>query len=302
MKGIQKTLYGTGLLLLLSGISACKVSDDALAAAQQTTSTSAALSAYYGAVSDTLIDTVALNELNQSIFGIPFEAADREQIEQARAEINRRRDLATALATLSSSLNALTGFNASANIAASATSLGHEMVSVKALPKGSPVPDGLGSAGTFILQIVQQHEEKKAAKAMDSTLAALVELFGREQPVYDSLARQRIFLSKAVASALIKRQAVDPTPMLQPALQPFGLVSLPPDAKLQTTLRDLADARLTSSSEVAGDRAADASTAMLTALQEMSSRIHLLATEKPMAIRGNPFSLKIVESWAASMI
>jgi hypothetical protein len=45
---------------------------------------------------------------------------------------------------------------------------------------------------------------------------------------------------------------------------------------------------------------------MLDALREMSSRVHLLATEKPMPIRGDPFSLKLVEdwvqSWAASFI
>ena len=45
---------------------------------------------------------------------------------------------------------------------------------------------------------------------------------------------------------------------------------------------------------------------MLDALREMSSRVHLLATEKPMPIREAPFSLKLVEdwvqSWAASLI
>jgi hypothetical protein len=36
---------------------------------------------------------------------------------------------------------------------------------------------------------------------------------------------------------------------------------------------------------------------MLDALREMSSRVHLLATEKPMSIREAPFSIKLVEDW-----
>jgi hypothetical protein len=176
------------------------------------------------------------------------------------------------------------------------------MVSIKALPKGSPVPEALGKAGDFLIQIVQQHEEKKAAQAMDGTLAALVDLFAKEKPIYDSLDRQHIFLAKIVAASLIKRQFVDPTPMLRPALKPFGLSAATSDEHLQSTLRTLAENRLDTSAEAANKREADASTAMLAALQEMSSRIHLLATEKPMPIRGNPFSLKVVESWAASVI
>jgi len=41
---------------------------------------------------------------------------------------------------------------------------------------------------------------------------------------------------------------------------------------------------------------------MLDALREMSSRVHLLATEKPMAIREAPFSLKTVEDWVESWV
>jgi len=302
VKTTRQFLYSAGVLLLLSCVFACKVSDDAVAAAQQMTATSAQLSTYYGAISDSLTDTISLNELNLSLFGVPFGDADRQQIEQARAEILKRKDLAQSLARLSSSMSALTSSKASSDVATAATALGNQIVSIKALPNGSPVPAALGKAGDFLIQIVQQHEEKKAAQAMDATLAALVDLFAKEKPVYDSLARQHIFLAKTVANSLIKRQVVDPTPMLQPALKPFSLSAVTPDEHLKSTLRTLAENRLDTSAEDVNKREADASTAMLTTLQEMGSRVHLLATEKRMPFRGNPFSLKVVESWAASVI
>lgn len=302
MKKARRFLYGAGMLLLLSCVFACKVSDDAAAASQQMTSTSAGLSTYYGAVADSLTDTISLNELNLSLFGVPFDDSDRKQIEQARAEILRRKELAQSLASLSSSMSVLTNSKAPSDVETSATSLGKEMVNIKALPSGSPVPEALGKAGNFLIEMVQQHEEKKAAKAMDGALSALGDLFAKEKAVYDSLARQHIFLAKTVATSLIKHQVVDPTPMLQPALKPFNLTSVTPDEHLQSTLLKLAESRLGTSAEDGNQREADASAAMLKALQEMSSRVHLLATEKPMPFRGNPFSLKVVESWAASVI
>lgn len=299
---MRRFLSSVGMLLLVCSVFACKVADDAVAAAQQMTATSAALSAYYGAMAESLTQTVALNELNFTLFGVPFEDADRKQIEEVRAEMLKRKDIAQALGRLSSSMTALTKSKASSEVSTAATALGNEMVNIKALQKGSSVPAGLGKAGDFLIQIVQQHEEKKAAQAMDGTLAALAELFAKEKPAYDSLDRVHIFLAKTVAASLIKRQFVDPAPMLQPALKPFGLSPAPPDEHLQSLLRTLAENRLETSAEEANKREVDASTAMLKALQEMSSRVHLLATEKPMPLRGNPFSLKVVESWAASVI
>jgi hypothetical protein len=90
--------------------------------------------------------------------------------------------------------------------------------------------------------------------------------------------------------------------MLSSALKPFNLAPLPADTELGVTLRSLALSRLQTSADYATQSEINASSAMLAALQEMSSRVHLLATEKPMPLRGNPFSLKIVESWVASAI
>jgi hypothetical protein len=286
--------------LLFSCLFACKVSDDAIAAAQQMTTTAADLSAYYTSLTESLSNTIALNELDASFSKVPFEDHSRQLIEDTLSEISKRKEAAQALARLAASMSGLSGSTVSSDVATAASALGNELVHVKALPGGSPVPDALGKAGSLLLQFIQQRKEKEAARAMDQTLAALVSLFEKEKATYDSIFRIHIFLATQVAKDLIDRQAVDPSPMLVPALKPFDLTVLPLDAKLRDTLHALELSRLQSSAEDASQRETKASSAMLAALQEMSSRVHLLATEKPMRMRANPFSLKIVESWVAS--
>jgi len=160
----------------------------------------------------------------------------------------------------------LSGSTAPADVQTAATSLGNELVSVKALPGGSPVPDALGEAGNLLLQLIQQRKEKGAAQAMDQTLAAMVALFEKEKPAYDSIARTHLFQASQVAADLISRKAVDPTSMLTPALKPFGLVALQPDPQLQETLRQLELTRLQSTARDSTQHELEASAAMLPAL------------------------------------
>lgn len=302
MRTLSKVFCRALLLLFLGALFACKVADDARAAAQQMTSTAADLSGYYGSLADTVSNTIALNELDASFSKVPFEANSKQILQETLLEIGKRRRAAQSLSRLAASMTALTGESISSDVASAASDLGNELVRVKALPQGSPIPDALGKAGNYLLQGIQQHKEKEAARAMDQTLAALASLFEKEKPAYDSISRNHIFLAKQVSQDLINRQAVDPSPMLVPALRPFNLTALPVDSQNRDTLRTLALSRLEARAEDASQSAMDASAAMLAALLEMSSRVHLLATEKPMPLRGNPFSLKTVESWVASAI
>jgi hypothetical protein len=141
---------------------------------------------------------------------------------------------------------------------------------------------------------------------MDETLQALGDLFEKEKPTYDSIARTHVRQASQVAKDLINANAVDFRPMLTPPLKPFSLTALPPGPTLQTQLKSLALSRLDTATDTAARKEERASAAMLDALREMSSRVHLLATEKPMPLREAPFSLKLVEdwvqSWAAALI
>ena len=109
-----------------------------------------------------------------------------------------------------------------------------------------------------------------------------------------------------VTQDLIEANAVDPSPKLAPALKPYGLTAMPPSVALQNTLKTLALSRLQTSAAAATRSEEQASAAMLEALHEMNLRVDLLASEKPMPLRGAPWSLKHVEdwvqSWSASLI
>ncbi len=302
MKRYRKASWVGTMLLSAVLFSGCKVSDDAIAASQQMTATAAELNTYYGALADTVTNTISLYELDGAISGIPFTSEDRRLPEETRAELLKRKELALNLAALASAMATLTNSKAPADVQTAATALGNELINVKALPGSSPVPDAVGKAGNFLLEIIKEHEEKKAARAMDETLAAIGNLFEKEKPTYDSIARTHIKQAGQVAQELTEKRGVDPTPMLSPALKPFDLTPLPPSRELQTALQGLAKARLQSAIDRGAQREEAASDAMLAALREMSHRVHLLAEEKRMPIRGNPFSLEIVQSWAASAI
>lgn len=297
----RRIVSGALVASLLFSVSACRLSDDAIAASQQMTATAAGLTSYYAALDGEVGDTIALFELDGAISGIPFSAEDRKLPETTRAEIKKRKELAATLGTLAGSMQALSDPKMSGVAATSATKLGQGLVAVKALPGGSPIPDALGKAAGVLLSVVQQHDEKKAARAMDDTLQALSEFFEKEKPAYDSITRTYVRQAGQVAKDLITANALDTTPMLSPALRPFGLTALSPSPALQEKLKTLAVARLDGQTADAVHRAEAASVAMLDALQEMSARVHQLATEKMMRLRGNPFSLELVESWAESL-
>lgn len=286
--------------VLFCGLSACKVSDDAIAASEQMTSAASTLNDFYARLADSVTDTIALYELDGALSGIPYGDNDRKLQETTIEELENRRHMAAALAKLAASMAALTKNSSASDVDASATALGNELVSIKALPGGSPIPDILGKAGNLLMQIAQQHEEKKAARAMDETLQAVGDLFEKEKPTYDSLARTHVRQASQVAKDLINANAVDFGPMLSPPLKPFSLTALPPSPTLQAQLKSLALSRLDTATDTAARKEERASAAMLDALREMSSRVHLLATEKPMPLREAPFSLKLVEDWVQS--
>lgn len=289
------------LVLAVLGLSSCKVSDDAIAASQQMTATAECLRDYYAALERSVTDTIALFELDSAISGIPYGDNDRKLQETTLAELRQREAMAEELAELAASMTALSNPKMAGSTADSATKLGKELASVKALPSGSPVPDALGKAGNFLIQIAQQHEEKKAAKAMDDTLSAVAALFAQEKNAYDTMADTHDRQASQVAMDIMDKNGVDPTPMLSPALKPFGLTATPPSAALQASLKQLAKDRLKGQTAQATRREEAASAAMVDSLNEMSKRVHALATDNKMPVRGEPTSLKQVKEWVESL-
>jgi ribosomal protein S12 methylthiotransferase accessory factor YcaO len=263
---------------------------------------------YYSVLVQIVADDILLGDLQNSLLPhgdvLPFPDANRALLNATSSELQKRADLAKTLQELSSAFSGLTGSTASTDISNAASKLGTELISLKALPPtaGAPIsiPSAIGDAGKLVASLIQQHEEKKAAAALDATLNGLKELVSQESDVYDSLNQTYLTKAASLGNYCIDKNLVDVASVLAPALQPFSLTArLPSDAN-SLPLKAAAKTRVDETTKVLVAAHQKASAAMLQALTEMSTRIHELATSGRMPSRGTPVTLKTVESWISS--
>ena len=239
----------TVLLVLLCPLYllSCRTSDDAKAAAQQLATTSNDLANYYSALSTIVSTDVDLNELQNALEGVPFADSDRALLTDTSAELQKRADVAKALQGLSAAFTNLTGSTAPADVSDAASKLSTELTSLKAIPQaGSPIPlpSAIADAAKLVVTLVQEHEERKAAPAMDATLSALRTLFSQEQPAYDSLNKVSATLAGSLARYCIDQNLVSDASVLGPALQPFNLTASLPSGGNSASLNAVAKTRV----------------------------------------------------------
>jgi hypothetical protein len=294
---------GRCLLFLLCSIFlfSCKTSDDANAAAKQLATTSADLVNYYGTLSKIAAADIALSELQKNLLHVPFEKEDRTQMSTLSSELQKRANVAQALQGLSTAFSNLTGSTAPTDVSNAASKLGTELQTLNALPqlKGAPIPlpTLIGDAAGAIVTLIRNHEERKAAPAMDKTVSALKELFTKEEKAYDSLNNSYDDVAKALAQYCIDKNLLDETSVLGPALQPFGLKAHISSTTDTTLLKKAATTQLQETLNSLNDAHHSASVAMLQGITDMGTRIHQLATEGHMPSRGTPITLTTVENW-----
>jgi hypothetical protein len=289
------------LLLVFFAVGGCKTQDDAVAAAEQMTSTAKSLAKYYAAIEDAVESTRKLGEIQKVMYGTKMDDAYLAELKDTQAELEKRTDMAKSLGKLAGEFTKLTGAKTSTDAATAAESLGGAMDSLKALPNGPPMADIFSTAAHEIVGAVQQRKEREAAAAMDKTLAAVQVLFANEKPVYESLYRNELVLASSIAKELIKKNQVDTSGLLASAMQPFGLTPDVKDATLIASLNEYAAVEVESERMAKADAQAKATDAMDKALQEMSKRVHELATSKVINPRGDPPTLKDVEKWLLTL-
>ncbi len=228
------TLAAFACVLLLSS---CKTASDAAAAAKQLTGTAHDLSTYYQDLSKQMDDTIVLNEMQQAVFGVPLGDSDRTELLDIKKEIGKRAAMADSLSKLASAYGDLAGSKASSDAATAASKLGTELTSCKAFPKGSPLPDIMSEAAKLVVEFAETQQLKTGAKAIQQTVSAVDQLFDREKPYYESLAKTRIVLAQSLAKRLVDQDQVDLNAVIQPALKPFNLApklrsgAVPPEYK-----------------------------------------------------------------------
>jgi hypothetical protein len=315
--GITRCRRALPLLFLLFAVSGCKTSDDGKAASGQMAKASKDLSAYYATLDEALTNTDTIEKLQQAIDGTPYSAQDAERLKALHEEISKRAAMAKAMSDLSDAFAKYTGSTGAQDISDAASNLGTELVAIKALPKGPPIPQALDAAGRAIAELVQTHKEREMAVAMASTLAGVEELFSKEKPLYEQVYEESLKPAAIVAREMVERGYVDKGSLLDAAMQPFGLqarivgdvapqqeqITAAPDADACDTkdtpcrMRAFAIAEIKHKEATLVEGQSKASDAMEQALTEMTKRMHQLATEKTMSIRTAPPSLDSLEQW-----
>jgi len=297
----QRHCILNGLLLAILALAvSCKTSDDAKALATQMTSTAKSLSDYYSALADVVDDHAELERLQQATIGVPLDQQEQAQLQDVKKELQQRADAAKALDQLAQAFTGLTGSKAPSDVSESATELGTALSSVQNLPGAADAADALPSAGQILTQFAQEHDERKMAKSMDPTMAALSKMFSQEKSTYESIERTYIGLAQSIAFDLVKKNEVDPGSLMEPALKPFDLTSRIPTENLPQGLTDYAREQIKDKGEADIAAHAKASDTMDKTLQEMSKRTHELATTGSMSQRGLPFTLDNINAWTKS--
>jgi hypothetical protein len=282
-------------LVLLAG---CNTSQDASAAATQMSATAKSLCDYYASVGKILSDTDRIYSLNEALYDKPYSAQSRQELKTTQSELARRVALASDLSTLAGSFAKLTGSTAPADVAAAGTKLEAEADSLASYTASTAEQNAIKSALQLLVAAVKAHKEREAAQAMDALASGLSALFDKEAPSWKSVDDVYVQLAATLAGQLVAENAVDDSALLKPALDPFELTPSTPSPQLTAKLTPLAKQQI-STQQAALQSGFDKATGdMSTSLQEMSKRIHLVATGKPMAFRIPPLTLDNVEKWA----
>jgi hypothetical protein len=288
-----------GCLALVVG---CKTSEDAAAAATQMSATAKSLSDYYSALSVILSGTDQIYSLNEELYSKPYSAESRQGLNTTQAELAKRIAIAADLSALAGSFAKLTSSTAPADVAAAGNKLEGEVDNLASIKVSSGEQNAIKSALQLFVTAVQEHKEHEAAQAMDSLASSLSALFDKEAPSWKSVYDVYVQLGTTLAGNLADQNAVNNSAILKPVLDPFGLMPSAPAPDLSTKLAPLVKKQILARQTALVDSYGNATEAMSKSLQEMSQRIHLVATDKAMAFRAPPVTVATVEQWATQVL
>lgn len=232
-----------GLLL------ACKTTSEATSAAAKLASTSQQLSDYYTDLSNQVDDTVALNQLQSAMLGVPFDDSDRQRLSTTKEELGKRAAMAKALGTLASAYSALAGSKSGTDIGNAASDLAKQCSTIQKLPGGSAIPDTLSQGSQQLVELVRAHKFQESSKVISNAVGDIQGLFTVEAPVYESIEKQRVTLAQSLAVQLVQKDMVDTNSILAPALKPFDLTSKATSAQTLAGFQKFAETRIQTSAD-----------------------------------------------------
>lgn len=295
-------IAAASMLFCLAFISSCKSSDDAAAAATQLTATASSLTSYYSALDTILSATDQLYQIQAVVNPFaPYDAQTKGYVTDTAAEIQKREKLAAALTALADEFAKLSGSTAGTDASTAAGNLESAVAGLNA--PGVSMSAGnvnlMKEAVELIVKAVQEHKERQAAAAIDKFTTALDTWFQSEEPLYNTIGSGYANITKSIAQALIRQGQVDPSAFLNAVFSPYGLTPQLTDPVLKGKVQTILAAQVDQKSAALATAQQTATTAMEKSLREMASRIHLVATDKPMAMRAAPITLTEVQNWVS---
>jgi hypothetical protein len=144
---------------------------------------------------------------------------------------------------------------------------------------------------------VQEHKEREAARELDKFTNSLTKWFASEEEACNSIGIDYAHQSAAVARSLLRRDQADYSHFLQVAMEPYGLTPQVTDAEVKSGLRAMADEQIGAREAHFIAQQQEVSRDLELALKEMSERIDLVATDKPMTFRMPPLTIENIRKW-----
>ena len=281
--------------------SGCKTSDDAAAAATQLTVTASSLTSYYSALGTLLSETDQLYQIQAAVNPLaPYDTQTKNYItDTAGPEIQKREKLAAALTTLAQQFAKLSGSTAATNASTAAGNLESTVAGLKisSVSMSARNVNLMKDAVDLIVKAIQEHKEREAAAAIDKFTSALDTWFQSEEPFCNAVGSNYANVTKSLAQVLINHGQVDPSQFLNAVFSPYGLTPQLTDPTLKRKVQTILAEQVDHKSAALATAQQTATTNMEKSLSEMASRIHLMATDKPMAIRAAPITLAEVQNW-----
>ena len=270
------------LLLIFVFLSACKTSTDAAAAAKELSAVSSQLDKYYDDLEKQLDDTVRLNELQQAIYGIPFDSDLRAKMMDTKSEIAKRDKMADCLGKLADAYAKLAGSTASADASTAASGLATALSDAKAIPGGSDIPAAAGEAAKLLVSFAQSQSLEHGAVAVKKSIDAVAEIFDKEQPVYESINKQRMAIAQSVAENLLQNNEldIDFAPLVAPALKPFSLSSRPKDVSKDPAYQKLVKSEIEYQAEDEERQYAETTKDLSAALHAVQEKVEHISGKK----------------------
>ncbi|MGA9568022.1 MAG: hypothetical protein WBS19_21020 [Candidatus Korobacteraceae bacterium] len=264
-------------LVAIGTLSGCETSTAATNAATQLSKVSQQLSDYYADLSNQVDDTVALNQVQAELLGLPFDDSDHARLNTTKQEIGKRAAMAKALGALASAYATLAGSKSAADIGTAASGLAKACESIKAIPGGGGLPDVFAQASQQLVELIRARKLRQSSGAIGKAVAAIDTLFEQESPVYESINRQRITLAQSLAVMLLQKDMVDVNPVLAPALKPFDLTSKLPANQTPAEMRHLAELKIQATGDNQINTYQANTTALAAALKSASQQVEAVA-------------------------